>query len=736
MLLVAWLFTLACAQYVPEPYGWACYRMAIKRDWPDCKSLPGSKQKACFCALPEFVRLTDQCLAVAVANDTNPATAAEFARAVSLCPANMEDLDDEKAKPCVINEPHANSSIFIGNIKKPSTKLENYPEYEYIDPISNVEVELALSTARWRMCNDKRSSRAGAALIGFWIAVLVIKYFAHLVANSLPRSISNKVLLAKPVRLIRSRFLNPALGKRNHSEPWLKKFGIRFPTRSFSFLLIAFTALNYSLIFTRFPYTQSNFIYTTKTQQWNKSLAIRSAFMIMWKLPLIFCFSSRNNICLLLGHPWSLDTFNVFHKWIARITIIDVFIHGIAISLVKAEQGLYKSVWSVVYWQWGVCGVLIAALIAFQSILLISRLQYEVFKVMHMVLGVVFIVATWYHVTVLPYGSKHCYAVFAIWGFDQAGRLVRIILAGRVTARLYHISDTMSIITIENPPLIYTRNFLPHSSFLFLHMPPFSMFWQSHPFSIVKYVNMEPIANKVSLRSPWEASRIETVRSNGYFASLEDSQEKFGSFGISLSTHNSSESHEDDKKEQLVIAIKHRRGITKRIADFPEGRLTVALDGPYRNSLPLRNFDQTICIAGGIGITAHISHMQDIIEKSNATITLYWAVANVDDMRWALSVLTMFKSRVKVQIYSAEPPTTITKQKNSRWPFDIFYSRMNCSDIISAEIAKINEAENPHSTAIFACGPCRLNDDARLMGSWAIENSRSFVDYFEESFSW
>lgn len=107
--------------------------------------------------------------------------------------------------------------------------------------------------------------------------------------------------------------------------------------------------MNYALIFSDYPFTDLNFIYTTHSQQWNKSLAIRCAFVIMWKLPLVFCFAGRNNVFLLVGHPWSLDTFNTFHKWIARMTIVDIFIHGIAISLVKAEQHLYGYVWSVEY---------------------------------------------------------------------------------------------------------------------------------------------------------------------------------------------------------------------------------------------------------------------------------------------------------------------------------------------------------------------------------------------------
>lgn len=735
MLLAAWLFTLACAQYVPEPYGWACYRMATKRDWPDCKSLPASKQKACYCALPDFVRLTNQCLAVAVANDSDPVAAAELARSVSLCPASLNILDEHTAKPCTLDDAHVNSSIPVGKMKNPSMRTGSFPECEYIDPISKDDVELALSTARWRMCNDRRASRAGAALIGFWISVLVIKYIAHLMVISFPRSVSNKILLARPVRLFRSRLLNPALGRRTHSEPWLKNFGIRLPPRSFSILIIAFAILNYSLIFTHFPYTENNFIYTTGTQQWNKSLAIRSAFMIMWKLPLIFCFSSRNNIFLLTGHPWSLDTFSVFHRWIARITIIDVVIHGTAISLVKAEQRLYSSVWSVAYWQWGVCGVFAAALIAFQSILWVSRLQYEVFKAMHVVLGVIFVVATWNHVTVLPYGTKHCYAVFAIWGFDQAGRILRIIIAGRVNARLDHISDTMSIITIDKPPCIYSHCILPNSSFLFLHMPPFSMFWQSHPFSIVKHLNGEHVATESSLDgSPWRSLEIEADKSGSLVASSDTSLEK--SQSLSLTTPHSSKYHKEGMKEQLVLAIRHRQGITKRLGGHSEGPITVALDGPYSNRLPLGSFDQTICIAGGIGITAHISHIQDLLEKSDAVVALYWAVANVEDMRWALDVLTSFRTGVNVHIYTAEPATETNKQKNSRWPFDIVYGRMNCSDIVVAEISKVNEAKTPPSTAIFACGPCRLNDDARLMGSWAIENSQSYVTYYEESFSW
>jgi len=619
------------------------------------------------------------------------------------------------------------------------------PEYTILNnPIDSGEIEIAVSTAGWRMANDRRAERAGASLVSFWALVVLVRYIAHIVSGRLPRSWLVRYMTWTPVRRVRASVLNAPLGRRHHSEPWLQNLGIRLPTRSTTIILLLFAAMNYALIFSDYPFTDLNFIYTTHSQQWNKSLAIRCAFVIMWKLPLVFCFAGRNNVFLLVGHPWSLDTFNTFHKWIARMTIVDIFIHGIAISLVKAEQHLYVYVWSVEYWQWGVTGAITAGIVLVQSMHWISRNHYEVFKAVHTLLVVVFVVATWYHVKVLPYGMKHAYAIVAIWCFDWVCRLLRIALAGRVTAHLQHHTADVMTITISQPRS-YDFARTSQSAFVFLHLPPFYMSWQSHPFTIMRGIKAGPeLVNsrfnsdsRISSDSPTNSNSRANSRTNS------DSQTKSVSHeekqGGILGPTSASFAEEDALTGELIIGIKAQTGITRRLAQMEDGPLSMAIDGPYGTFFPLQRFDQVICIAGGIGITAHLSYIQYLVKNFRnkcIKIKLFWAVSNINEYTWVLDVLESFSAFVTVEIYSKEGRSvdTLSEAGSSM----ISYGRLCTQQILETEVSIINSSETPAqlTTAVFACGPGSLNDDARLAACWAIEHAHTFVDYFEDSFSW
>lgn len=698
-VLFVLLFTLAIAQYVPEKYGWACYNVAAKRNWNQCANTPKALRKSCLCTIPEFVSMTESCLLEAVKNDTDPDTAMVFAHKLSMCriPDNNEKNDFLK--------PFKN--------KSPSPGSEKLLEYQYIDPILEDELRAAISTGEWRMSNDKISVNSGLALIGFWVSLLFIRYMSDLLMRWIPLKLYGRIVTFKPIKFARARILNPPLFQKHHSQPLEKFLGIHIPTRAFSITILLFLVLNYCLIFTNYPHEPNNFMFTTPRQQWSKSLAIRTAFMTMWKLPLIFCFAGRNNFFLLIGHPWSMNTFNTFHRWIARVTIVDIIIHGVAISIVKADQGLYNFIWNVPYWRWGIVGIIISILFLFHSIRWFVRKNYELFKVIHISLAVIFIVSAYYHVKILPYGTKHIYSIVAIWSFDYLVRIVRILLAQKSTATIEHINSSLSLIRIC-APRFYTRAMKHESQYLFLHVQPWYKFWQSHPFTIVHdWQNIKADSQLSTCSKQTEDRSLSTQLS-----SKQDSNADIkGSFD-----------------ENLVVAIQHRGGITNTIARLPEGKIQVALDGPYRSYYPLSRFHKIVFIAGGIGITAHVGYIQLLLSKQierSSEIKLHWAVRNFGDMEWLMDAIAYLSFRIEVTIYF-QNPSDISKWCN--FPIEFKNSRLCCNTIVTEELKNERTNGNEESIAFFSCGPGSLNDDARVAVCWGIEKSNSYVDYFEESF--
>lgn len=693
------LFHLALAQYVPEKYGWACYTIAAKRNWTQCVNVPKAQRKSCLCAIPEFGIMTDNCLKEAVKNESHPEIAIESARKLSLCEISTGEIEEENE----IQKPYKNKS----------PGLDKSPEYQYIDPIFEDELRAAILTGQWRMSNDGISENSGLALIGFWMGLLAIRYISHIIMRSIPFRVYAKFVSLKLVKLARAKILNPPLGRQFHSQPLEYFLGIHVPTRAFSIIIMLFLILNYCLIFTNYPYQPHNFMFTTPRQQWSKSLAIRASFMTMWKLPLIFFFAGNNNFLQIIGHPWSLDTFNTFHRWIARITVVDIIIHGVAISIVKADQGLYSYIWNVPYWRWGIVGIIIATFLVLHSIRWFTCRYYELFKVVHLISAIVFIVSAWYHVQILPYGTKHIYSIVAIWVFDHIVRISRILLVCKAHATIEHVNPSMSVISICAPNF-YLQATKNSSRFLFLHVEPWYKFLQSHPFTIVHDWQNIKADNQSSSCSKQTDGSAEL----SYPCSISKSDRKIHTKRIF--------------DERLVVAIQHRKGITDSIARLPEGKVRVALDGPYGNHFPLSKFQKIVFIAGGIGITAHLGHIQVLLSKQvelSSKIKLHWAVKSIEDIEWLMDAISYLSSRIEVTLYFQGH---IDASKWHNFPIIFKNSRLNCKGMVTKEIN--DEQNHDKCIAFFSCGPGSLNDEARVAVCWGIQHSRNYVEYFEESF--
>lgn len=63
---------------------------------------------------------------------------------------------------------------------------------------------------------------------------------------------------------------------------------------------------------------------------------------------------------------WSFDTFNVYHRWVARGMIAHIFIHPVSYSIIFVILREYEEDFKVRYWRWGVVGNVLGSLIVFQ----------------------------------------------------------------------------------------------------------------------------------------------------------------------------------------------------------------------------------------------------------------------------------------------------------------------------------------------------------------------------------
>jgi hypothetical protein len=72
--------------------------------------------------------------------------------------------------------------------------------------------------------------------------------------------------------------------------------------------------------------------------QISRYIADRSGILAFAQIPLLIAFAGRNNVLIWLT-GWSYDTFNVWHKWVARVCLLHTFIHSVAWSVIAFMQG-------------------------------------------------------------------------------------------------------------------------------------------------------------------------------------------------------------------------------------------------------------------------------------------------------------------------------------------------------------------------------------------------------------
>jgi hypothetical protein len=72
-------------------------------------------------------------------------------------------------------------------------------------------------------------------------------------------------------------------------------------------------------------------------------------------LPIVWVTAARNDPLLWLT-GWSFATYNRFHRWVARVLTLEIFVHAIVMSIYEiiTGGGKYQAQWVRQYWQAGV----------------------------------------------------------------------------------------------------------------------------------------------------------------------------------------------------------------------------------------------------------------------------------------------------------------------------------------------------------------------------------------------
>jgi predicted ferric reductase len=524
-------------------------------------------------------------------------------------------------------------------------------------------------------------------------------------------------------------FLLPATFRSAHVR---RPFFLSIPLRSQSILIFIYVALNIIFLCVHYHLFAENIYWPEEENiQLTRYIADRSGVLAFAQIPLLIAFAGRNSILIWLT-GWSFTTFNVWHKWVARVCVLHTFIHSVGYTVYAFQEGgaaMLAYYYEDVYLQYGavvslisvianVQGTVAACLLCFQAMYVFRLFWYEIFLVLHILLAIVFIVGSWYHVNLLEGGHMEwLYASIALWAFDRLVRWIRMALLniswskGR-KARTAHLQIIGPDAIKAEISVGYNFSYKP-GQYIYVYFPRFN-FWESHPFTIASY---------------------------------------------ELSKANNSQ-------PTVTLLFRTHGGLTRKLQNYlidGAKELTCLVEGPYGHYCPVDKYDKVLLLAGGVGITAVFPYLQYLSSLNINRVHFIWIVRDEDSMRWLSEdiaklvgyenfdieihitksgatgpgVVEVTKEHISNDL-GAKPevgrPESDGQKVESNTTALTRHIHVDSKPCLRDTIA--GYAKEHGSLAVLACGPDTFVDETRAAVAENVTVAKGVIDYFEEAFTW
>lgn len=510
--------------------------------------------------------------------------------------------------------------------------------------------------------------------------------------------------------------------------PWLKKHVLYAPmfrvrhNREFQLS----TAINMGTLPTRFQtlflvgYVATNIAFCTHSldysdrQKMLSGLRNRAGVMAIINMGPLFLLAGRNNPLIgLLGI--SFDSFNLVHRWLGRIVVLEALTHVISWMV----GAVLKSGWEVVrvsittvpFAMYGFMAAVALTFLILHSPSAIRHAFYETFLFFHIMAAAVVCAGLYYHIAYIE--SARIWLTFVKvpiigWGFERSLRLLSLIKGNvgkkMTTAHVEALPGDAVRVTVR---MARPWKFRP-GQHLYLYMPKLGL-WTSHPFTI-----------------SWSEDKQRVA--------LDDEK---------LSLHRQ-DIYQTDRTMSLIV--RRRTGFTdilfKKAFESPEKSFTTIAfaEGPYGNIDFLGSYGTVVLIAGGVGITHPVSYLRELVAGyangvvATRRITLVWVIQSPEHLEWIrpwmTEILAMEKRRevLKVLLFVTRPKSTKEIHSPSA-TVQMFPGRPNFDTLINMEI----EAQMG-SMAVAVCGGGSLSDDVRRVVR--SKQNVANIDFMEAAFSW
>ncbi|OTB04688.1 hypothetical protein M426DRAFT_58271 [Hypoxylon sp. CI-4A] len=435
-------------------------------------------------------------------------------------------------------------------------------------------------------------------------------------------------------------------------------------------------------------------------------------------VPLII-MAGRNNPLIPLLRV-SFDTYNLLHRWMGRMVVIEAVIHTVAWAyvVISAEGvgGMNAQILRDNFIASGLAGTIALMVLFVLSISPLRHAFYETFLSFHIILAFITFAMTWVHCATAHIAGglpqlPWMVAIYSLWMAERLARMFRLAYnnwskeRGFTEAVVEPLPGEASRVTMHLPRYADVQPGT-HAYIRFVGINP----WENHPFSVA-WVEHHPIEDNTSVEK-----------------GVSESNLRRGTTSVSF-------------------IIGAHTGFTRQLYNkasaggSPSIRIRAAMEGPYAGHHSLESYGHAVLFAGSTGITHQLSYIKPLVEQytrgtiATRRVTLVWIIRDTESLEWVRpwmdEILRMPRRReiLNIRLF-------VTRPKNTREIFSasstvqMFPGRPNILTLLKKEVE-----EQVGAMCVTVCGPGALADDVR-QAVREVQDDNSVVDFVEESFTW
>jgi NAD(P)H-flavin reductase len=445
----------------------------------------------------------------------------------------------------------------------------------------------------------------------------------------------------------------------------------------------------------------------------------RSGMLAVVNMVPLVILAGRNNPLIHLLQV-SFDTYNLLHRWIGRMVVLEAIVHTIAWAYVKYAAAGWSGIGTKIvgdpFITWGTVSFIAMPVILLSSPSPVRHAFYETFLNVHIILAFIAVIGVLLHCKLGNlYQTAYIWAVLVLWLAERVTRMARIL-----SCNLSH--QTWTRASVEQLPGDACR--------VIMHLPKYMDInpgthaylrfatvnvWESHPFSIawVDHISNMPISS-----------------------SSEKDLESQGPRKIDKSS----------TATNVSFIIHAQTGLTRRLFDkaslcsLKVLSLRGAFEGPYGGHHSLDSYGHAVLFAGSSGITHQIPYLRHLIQGfasgtvATRKIILVWIIRDAEHLEWVrpwMDIILQMPRRRDILIIKI----FVTRPKNAREIASPSATVQMSPGRPNVKLLLQNEVRGQvGAMVVTVCGPGGLADNVREAVREVQEDG--VVDFIEESFTW